>query len=110
MGNKCCCGTRLCSPALGVALGIVSGLFMMVLAWVSWQWGYGSSIMTLYSGVFYGYEPTLVGGLFGALWGFMEGFIVGLIMGCIYNCVSRCCKCGKSCSCCGDKSSGACAK
>lgn len=109
MENKCCCGTRLCSPALGLALGIVSGLSMMLFAWASWQWGVGTTLMTEYASMFHGYEASLIGGVWGGLWGFIEGLVMGLIIGWVYNCVARCCKCCKSCACCNNKA-GSCAK
>jgi hypothetical protein len=103
--DKTCCGTRLCSAALGVAFGVVTGLMMMIFAWVAWEWGYGSTIIEQYGTFYYGYEASLVGGLFGFLWGVIEGFIFGVLVGWIYNCCARCCHCAKKCpTCCGTNS------
>lgn len=95
------CGARLCSPALGMAFGVVSGVMMLLLAWAGMFWGFGTAFIDQYSLVFYGYSATFTGGLFGLLWGFIEGFIFGLIVGWVYNFCSRCC---------GSKSGGACQK
>lgn len=101
--EKRCCGTRICSPALGVAFGFATGLMMLAFAWVAWRWGYGSSIIDQYSVVYSGYAPTLKGGLYGFLWGLVEGFIFGLVSGWVYNICARCCSCCKSCSNCCNK-------
>ena len=108
MEKKCCTSSRICSPALGMGFGIASGLMMMILAWVAWQWGFGTAVVDQYGSFYYGYAATLTGGFFGLLWGFVEGFVFGLITGWIYNCVARCCACMKSC--CGGKSCGCGAK
>jgi hypothetical protein len=93
--NKC--GTRFCAPALGLAFGIACGLFMMLFAWAGWLWNYGNALTTQYSLVYYGYAPTLLGGLIGGFWGFLEGLIFGLIVGWMYNAVARCCRCEACC-------------
>jgi len=99
--NKC--GTRLCAPGLGLAFGIACALFMIVFAWSGWLWNYGTAITTEYAAVYYGYAPTLIGGLIGGLWGLLEGFIFGLIVGWVYNGIARCCRCSSCrCSCCCD--------
>ncbi len=101
--EKKCCSTRICSPALGVAFGLATGIMMMLFAWAGWLWHIGVGMIEQYAAVYHGYAPTFVGGLFGLLWGVIDGFIFGLIAGWIYNCCARCCHCAKSCPVCNDK-------
>lgn len=97
MDNKCC-STRLCPVSFGFALGIVCGLWMMLLAWSSMWWGYASSMVDMKAAIYYGYAATWVGGAWGALWGLIEGFVTGLILAGFYNFFSRCCaRCCKKC-------------
>lgn len=95
MGKKCKC-MHLSALALGLSLGIVSGICMMLFAWLSWKWGMGADMMRLYGSMLPRYEASMVGGLFGLGWGFIEGLITGLLIGWIYNlclCCYRCCCC-----------------
>ncbi len=98
MGKKCC--SRVCAPALGLGFGIATGLMMMALAWISWKWGYGTSIVEQHAALYHGYASSLEGGLFGGLWGLIEGFIFGLVAAWVYNICARCCGCFKNCSTC----------
>lgn len=86
---------RLCSPAVGIAFGIVSGLSILLFAWAGWLWGYGTALTTQFAEAYIGYAPTFVGGLLGGLWGLVEGFIAGIIFAWIYNCIAYCCHCCK---------------
>lgn len=104
--HNCCNMRTLCPVSLGIALGIVKGLFLMLLAWAAWLWAYGDVLVQLLSNMYVGYAPTFVGGFIGGLWGLLVGFIFGLIIGLIYDCCVCCCKCGKSSACpeCQDRS------
>jgi len=98
MGKKYKC-MRLSAVALGISLGLVSGLFMMLFAMAAWRWGYGTSMMTQYTSMLPGFDATLTGSFIGLAWGFLEGFIVGVIWAWIYNLCLCCCRCCcKSCS------------
>lgn len=89
--------TKLSAVWFGVAIGVTTGIFMMLFAWAGRLWGYGIPIIHDISSVYLGYAPSLVGGLLGGLWGFVDGFIFGIVTGWIYNlCVS--CSCKKSSS------------
>lgn len=91
MTSKC---PKFCCLALGVSIGIVTGLFMMLFAWAGLFWGYGLDLIEEWSNVFPGYTYSLVGGVIGFGWGFLEGFITGFVIAWIYNlCVSRCKSC-----------------
>lgn len=92
---------KLCPFSLGLAIGVTCGLLMMFYAWVAAWYGWGMVMVTQYGAIFYGYAPTVIGGIVGGLWGLLKGFIFGFIIALVYNlCVG--CKfkgCSKSCSC-----------
>lgn len=93
---------RLSPLALGISLGIISGLCMLIFALSTWQWSYGTEMMALYTSIFPGFEASLKGSLIGLAWGFLEGFVIGIIWAWIYNlcichrcCSGCCCKTGE---------------
>lgn len=91
---KGCNGTaRLSAVSLGVAFGFVTGLSMLLFAWIVLWSGKDSTIITQWAQLLPGYGATISGGLIGAVWGFVEGFICGLLTGWIYNLCVCCCKC-----------------
>lgn len=96
MGNRCGC-LKLKPISLGFAIGIVSGLFMMALAWAAWNWGFGAIMVQERGAIFPGYDASLIGGFYGLGWGILVGYVFGLLIGLIYNiCVS----CRACCCCC----------
>jgi hypothetical protein len=92
MGNKCKCG-RLSVLAFGISLGLVSGIVMMLFAFGSWMYGFGTSIIDQWASIYPGFEASLKGGFIGLAWGFLEGFIIGIIWALIYNLCLCCCHC-----------------
>ena|SRR3990167_4906791 len=94
-----------CPFAFGMAFGLTCAIFMAVCAWVGWYWGFGAEMIAQHGAYYYGYAPSLVGGLWGALWGFLKGFIFGFLVMFFFNlfmcCKSKCCKSDGVCS--GDK-------
>jgi hypothetical protein len=93
MGNNANC-TKLSACALGVAFGITQGLGMMLLAWMAWKGGIGTSLVVFVSNLYHGYAADFVGGLFGFGWGFLDGFVFGVVAGFFYN-LCLCCSCCK---------------
>lgn len=92
INSKLSC-SKLSACSLAVAMGLTNGLGLMILAWSSWQWGFGGGMVTIISSVYHGYDASLMGGLFGLGWGFIDGFIFGLLVGWIYNlCLCCCCR------------------
>ena len=89
MNHHCC---RLGILPFAFALGITSGLGVMVLGWLAWKFELGTSIVHLSGSLYKGYAPSLEGGLWGGLWGFIDGFVMGLILAIIYNLCLLCCK------------------
>lgn len=88
---NCYCKSRLCAFSLGIAFGVVSGLFMLLFALAAYKWGHGTPLIALYADVYQGYAPTVYGAFVGAAWGFVEGFVFGLLLGWIYNLTLCCC-------------------
>lgn len=97
MNCKCGC-KRLSACALGISLGILSGLVMMLIALAAMKWNYAMPVIGQWAAVFPGYNATVEGSFFGLAWGFLEGFVFGLVLGWIYN-LCLCC-CSKRCCCC----------
>jgi hypothetical protein len=94
-----CSSTRLSAVSLGVAFGVVTGLWMLLFALFASQSGHGTVIITQWADIYQGYAPTTVGALAGLGWGFIEGFVTGLVLGWIYNLCRCCCRCCTRCPC-----------
>jgi len=103
--EKCGNKMKLCPFCFGLALGIISGLCKMTFAWVAAIWGYGGGMIEHYASFYYGYGPTILGGLVGGLWGLVIGFIFGAIFAFIYNFILCCCQ---SKYCCKKNNQGSC--
>jgi len=88
-GHGECCRLKVFS--LGMAIGITTGLWMLLLGWLSWLMGWGHNIINIVEPLYRGYGPSFVGGLIGGLWGLVDGFFFGIIIAFIYN---QCLKCG----------------
>lgn len=83
--------TQLKVCSFGFAMGLIWGLGILLLAWLS-MWcagGWGAGFIKVLSSVYTGYAATWVGGLIGGLWGFVDFFIFGALVAWVYN--SRCC-------------------
>lgn len=89
--------SKLSVCALGLALGVVKGIWLMLLAWAAWKFSYGMPMVEHVAHIYHWYGASFVGGLYGAIYGFVSGFVFGVVFGFIYNFfLCRCCK--KSCS------------
>lgn len=93
MGSEECVYAKLRPCSLGLALGVMKGVFLLGLAYAGWLGGYGSAMIEHVAAYYNGYSASFVGGLIGAAYGFIGGFIIGYIFGFLYNFfVCRCCK------------------
>lgn len=70
---------------LGVAGGILGGLFMLVFTLVSVFTGYAHDWLVLFSSFYPGYSVSVVGSLIGLVYGFIDGFVWLFLLGWIYN-------------------------
>ena len=105
MGNKCKC-MRFSPMALGISLGLITGLCMLGFAWSAWTWGHGTTLIDQWASIYPGFAATLQGGFVGLGWGFLEGFIIGVIWAWLYNICLCCCRC--CCCCCRPSNSTSC--
>ena len=103
--EKCGNKMKLCPFSFGLALGITAGLCKMIFAWSAAMWGYGAIVIDQYASLYYGYGPSLAGGIIGGLWGLIVGFIFGAVIAFIYNFIL--CHC-KSKYCCQKKNGESC--
>jgi len=95
--SKKCCPISRKGVKFGMAFGIPNAIFMLVLGWVGWLFGYGRILIDQSASIYHGFAPTFWGGIAGGIWGLVLGFIYGYIFGIILSCYSGCCgKCGPS--------------
>lgn len=83
---------KLSPVALGSALGLVKGLWMLGLAWAGWLAGVGMVMIERISQYHPGYSASFMGGVIGGLTGLVCGFIFGFVIAYLYNACLRCCK------------------
>ena len=77
--------SRLNGKALGLALGIIWGASMMLMAWASLCFHYGHTFVESIGTLYVGYNSSIVGGLIGLVWGFIDLFIFGWLVAALYN-------------------------
>ncbi|EKD73182.1 MAG: hypothetical protein ACD_45C00417G0005 [uncultured bacterium] len=97
---------RLSAVALGVALGVLCGGWMLAIGISAAQGGFGADMMTRWATMYPGVEASMKGAWIVAGWGFLKGFFSGLILGWIYNLCLCCCN-RSHCACC-KTSAGSC--
>lgn len=87
---------RICVGALGLGMGVVWGVMMLLMGFVSMHGTYGQAFFTMMASLYPGYAATVGGSFMGLLWGFVDGFISGVLIAVLYNffchCCNRCCK------------------
>jgi len=96
--DKSCAG-KLSTCNLGVSLGVVWGLYMVMVVGVGLWLGIGRQIVDAYASVFRGVGLSYSGMLVGFFWGFLQGYVFGVILAKVYNFCSCRCPCAgcKSC-------------
>lgn len=84
---------RLKPLALGLALGVFWGFWMLLMGLLAYHFSYGRPFVEAMGTLYLGYEPSIMGSLIGGIIGFVDAFIAGLIVAWLYNgFVSCCCK------------------
>lgn len=90
--NEC---NKISPLALGLSLGVLSGITVIVVALLSLLLN-GKPVTLTLSGIALEYEFTLLGSFLGGFLTFIHGLIVGALIGGLYNyflgCCSRCCE------------------
>lgn len=71
--------------SLGLALGVICGVYVLFVGIVAWKFQWGLSLANLMSEWYIGFSASLLGSLIGALWGFVDGFIGGVLIAWLYN-------------------------
>ena len=85
MCNHDCSNSKLCSVSFGFAVGIVSGLTMLILGFIGVYSGFGHPMIHVIGSLYRGFEPTVAGAFIGGLWALVGGFISGFVMAWLYN-------------------------
>lgn len=70
--------------ALGLSLGIIDGLYMILIG-LAGLFGLGGDFVTTLAEFYIGYSISYAGLAIGFLWGCVEGFIFGILIAGIYN-------------------------
>ena len=73
----------------GLALGILGGSAMFILAWWLILIGNAEGPTTIFERIYIGYSFTPIGSLIGALWGFIDWGIAGVIFAWLYNKINK---------------------
>ncbi len=83
---------KLHAVSFGIAFGLIWGLGWMLLGWSGWLFGYALPLIRVIGSGYYGYAPTLLGGILGGFWGFIDAFIFAWLVALVYNCCCFSCK------------------
>lgn len=96
MNCETCCFK---SKKLGFSLGLVWGVFVVIIAWIAGltQFAPAVNFVSLLGHTYVGYEATLLGGLIGGVWGFIALFLFGWLVAKVYNCCCGCCRSASDC-------------
>ncbi len=76
---------KLNVTALGLAMGILWGVGVALMALSAAWWGYGTAWVELLGSVYKGVAATGTGVFMGLLWGFADGFVCGALLAWLYN-------------------------
>lgn len=79
----------LSTKALGLSLGIVTGLAVLLATWWLVIIGSAGATVAKFHKFFPGYTVSWGGGIIGGIWGFVYGFIAGFLLAWIYNAVNK---------------------
>lgn len=92
------CYTRFHPLSFGLALGVVTGISMLLTGLFAMSTGWGAGFVETMRTIYLGYESTVRGSLIGGMWGFLDMLIMGIIIAALYNIFLRCCS-RKLCRC-----------
>ena len=76
---------KLDAVKLGLAGGIVWGVVLFLTTLLSFWFGYGTTLLNLFVGLYPGYSISLVGSILGLLYGFVDAFIGLFLIAWVYN-------------------------
>ncbi|NGX62116.1 MAG: hypothetical protein K940chlam9_01610 [Chlamydiae bacterium] len=70
---------------LGLAAGVLWGLSLLFMTWISIYTGWGMYWLSQWMDVYVGYDVSIGGTFVGLLYGFVDGFVTFFIFGWLYN-------------------------
>jgi hypothetical protein len=76
---------RLHALKLGLAGGILWGLFLFAMTWISSNTGWGMFWISQWMDLYPGYNLTLKGSFIGFGYGFVDGFLSLFLLAGLYN-------------------------
>ncbi len=76
---------KLDTLKFGLAGGIISALFVFVLALGSAFAGWGTGLLDSLSSMYIGYKAGFMGGVIGGIWAFVEGFVTFYLIAWVYD-------------------------
>lgn len=80
---------KICAWKLGLAGGILWGLWIFAMTLVADVTGFGMFWLSQWMDLYIGYELSPFGACVGLVWGFVEGFIALFLLAWIYNLMNR---------------------
>lgn len=83
---------KLHSFGLGMAIGVLWGASVILMAVLTMFTEYGGSFVATIGQYYLGYEATWLGAVIGGIWALVDGFVGGFLIAWLYNKFS-CCKC-----------------
>ena len=76
---------KLNPMSLGLAGGVLYGVFVLILTILAVIAGYGISYLNILAGLFPVYSISFVGAILGLVYGFVLGFVLFYFLGYLYN-------------------------
>lgn len=70
---------------LGLTGGILWGLLLFCMTWISMYTGYGMFWLSQWMDIYPGYELSKLGAFVGLAYGFIDGFILLFLIAWLYN-------------------------
>jgi hypothetical protein len=82
--------TKIQPVGFGMALGIIWGLGVALMALSSWFTNFGYEFVEFLGKLYIGYHHNAVGALIGFIWGFVDAFVFGWLIAALYNKLLSC--------------------
>ena len=95
MEIKIMSGCRINAVSLGLAFGVLWGIFILILGLVASYYAYGHEFVISIGKIYPEYTPSVKGSILGAIIAFINAFIMGFLIGWLYNLFNKC-----TCVCC----------
>ena len=73
------------SVKLGLSAGIIWGISLFVITFISLWTGYAGLFLTIVKSIYPGYTVSYEGSIVGLIYGFIDAFIGFFLLGLIYN-------------------------